>query len=95
MLELWADSLRCHSKTPGFGVADGDEPFVLVAVIDLENRNALGIPATQVWLYGPLDDVEDQQNRTFQFLPFGTARSHQTRQSFSLQYSSTTTSIQN
>jgi hypothetical protein len=69
-LNIWCDSLRCHSETPGFGIGESDEPFVLVAVIDLENRNAAGIPPTEVILYGPLQDVDDQENHIFPFRPF-------------------------
>jgi hypothetical protein len=69
-LHLWTDSLRCHSETPGIGIAESDEPFVLVAIIDLEHRNEVGIPPTEVVLYGPLDDVDDQENHIFPFRPF-------------------------
>ena len=69
-MNIWTDSLRCHSETPGFGIGESDEPFVLVAVINLEQRNGVGIPPTEVVLYGPLDDVDDQENHTFGFRPF-------------------------
>lgn len=69
-LNLWADSLRCHSETPGIGIGESDEPFVLVAVINLEQRNAVGIPPTEVFLYGALGGVDDQENHTFPFRPF-------------------------
>jgi hypothetical protein len=72
-LHMWTDGLRCHSETPGFGIDDGDEPFVLVAVIDLARKDVVGIPATDVVLYGPLDDVEDQENHSFPFRPFWVA----------------------
>jgi hypothetical protein len=69
-VHLWTDSLRCHSETPGFGIGESDEPFVLVAIIDLERRNQVGIPATEVVLYGPLGDVDDKENKFFPFRPF-------------------------
>ena len=69
-LHLWTDSLRCHSETPGGGIFESDEPYVLVAVFDFERRNAAGVPATDVVLYGPLDDVDDQENHSFPFRPF-------------------------
>jgi hypothetical protein len=69
-LNIWTDSLRCHSETPGFGIGESDEPFALVAVINLEQRNSVGIPPTEVVLYGPLGDVDDQENHTFPFRPF-------------------------
>jgi hypothetical protein len=69
-LHMWTDSLRCHSETPGVGIDESDEPFVLVAVIDLERKNALGIPPTEVLLYGPLGNVDDQENHSFPFRPF-------------------------
>jgi hypothetical protein len=67
-VHLWTDSLRCHSETPGLGIDESDEPFVLVAIIDLERRSRAGIPPTEVVLYGPLADVDDQENHFF--LPF-------------------------
>lgn len=69
-LNIWTDSLRCHSETPGFGIGEGDEPFVIISVIDLERVSSFGIPETQCILYGPLDDVDDQENHTFPFNPF-------------------------
>jgi hypothetical protein len=72
-LHMWVDGLRCHSETPGLGIHDSDEPFVLVAVIDLARGNVVGIPPTDVVLYGPLDDVEDQENQSFPFRPFWVA----------------------
>jgi hypothetical protein len=69
-MNIWTDSLRCHSETPGFGIGESDEPFALVAVINLERRNNLGIPPTEVVLYGPLNDVDDQENHIFPFRPF-------------------------
>ncbi len=69
-LHLWTDSLRCHSETPGPGIGEGDEPFVLTAVIDLVRRNQFGVPTTDVVLYGPLDDVDDKENHIFPFRPF-------------------------
>jgi hypothetical protein len=72
-LHLWPDGLRCHSETPGFGIGDSDEPFVIVGVIDLAHKNAVGIPATETLLYGPLDDVDDQENHNFPFKPFWVA----------------------
>lgn len=73
MLNIWTDSLRCHSESPGFGIGEGDEPFVLVGVIDLDNKNAAGVPVTDMVLYGPLDDVDDQENHSFPFRPFWVA----------------------
>lgn len=73
MLNIWTDGLRCHSETPGFGIGESDEPFVLVGVIDLDNRNAAGVPVTDMVLYGPLDDVDDQENHSFPFRPFWVA----------------------
>lgn len=67
---IWTDSLRCHSETPGFGIGESDEPFALVAVINLEQRNAVGIPPTEVVLYGPIEGVDDQENHSFAFRPF-------------------------
>ena len=53
-LHIWVDGLRCHRETPGVpGIPDGDEPFVLVAMIDLQRANAAKIPPTDVVLYGP------------------------------------------
>lgn len=73
MLNIWTDSLRCHSESPGIGVDESDEPFVLVGVIDLENRNAAGVPVTDMVLYGPLGGVDDQENHNFPFRPFWVA----------------------
>jgi len=67
---VWTDSLRCHSETPGFGIGEGDEPFVIAGVIDLENRTPIGTPTTNAVLYGPLDGVDDQENHSFAFQPF-------------------------
>jgi hypothetical protein len=64
--QLWTDGLRCHEETPGFGISESDEPFALVATIDL----ASAVPATEVVLHGPLGDVDDQENHTFPFRPF-------------------------
>lgn len=70
----WVDSLRCHSETPGFGIGEGDEPFVIMASIDLGPAGAAGIPRTEVTLNGPLDDVDDQENHAFPVLPFWDGR---------------------
>jgi hypothetical protein len=67
---LWTDSLRRHSETPGFGIGESDEPFVLVAVIELERRNQVGISPTDMVLYGPLQGVDDPENHTLPFRPF-------------------------
>lgn len=69
-LVMWVDSLRCHSQTPGFGIGDSDEPFALVAVINLDKRNSLGVPSHDVLLYGPLQNVDDKENHRFSYHPF-------------------------
>ena len=47
-----------------------NEPYVLVAVFDFDRRDAVGVPATDVVLCGPLDGVDDQENHSFPFPPF-------------------------
>lgn len=67
----WADWLRCHSETPGFGIGEGDEPFAVVAVLDFAARTGgVGPVPTRTVLSGPLDDVDDQENHSFPFTPF-------------------------
>jgi hypothetical protein len=69
-VEAWLDSLRCHSETPGFGIGEGDEPFVVVTVLDFAHLSPVGTPTTEAILYGPLGGVDDQENHGFPFRPF-------------------------
>lgn len=66
----WVDWLRCHSETPGFGIAEADEPFAVVAVLDFAARNAAGVVPTRTVLYGPLSGVDNKENHSFPFNAF-------------------------
>lgn len=70
-LTAWVDWLRCHSETPGIGIAEGDEPFAVIAALDFAGRaRSAGVTPTRTVLYGPLDDVDDKENHSFPFAPF-------------------------
>jgi hypothetical protein len=65
MIYISLDSIRCHSETDEVGA---DEPYVIVTSVDL--RTPSPVPNSRAYLYGPFDDVDDQETHPSGFQSF-------------------------
>ncbi|WP_345539849.1 hypothetical protein [Phytohabitans rumicis] len=77
------ESFRCHTETDEAGA---DEPYIIVAAIDLRSTVNVGgfglpIPASRAFVYGAFEDVDEQETHQVPFQPVwglnGEARSLQ------------------
>lgn len=72
MIYISLESFRCHTETDESG---SDEPYMIVAAVDLRNTvNAGGfpapIPASRAFVYGAFDDVDEQETHQVPFQSF-------------------------
>jgi len=68
--------LRCDEETDEVGA---DEPYVLLTAVDLTSSVAVGgfpvpLPTCEVVLYGPFNDVDEDERRAATFSPFSAGR---------------------
>ncbi|MRG56781.1 hypothetical protein GF108_14470 [Phyllobacterium sp. SYP-B3895] len=74
MLYVYLDAFHCHQETND-GVSASDEPYIIVASIDLAATVAIGgfsapIPASRTFRYGPFRNVDAKETKYQFFHPF-------------------------
>jgi hypothetical protein len=72
MLYITLDSFRCHTETDEVG---SDEPYMIVTAIDLLASVSvqgfpIPIPASRSYLYGPFQDIDEQETHHVAFRSF-------------------------
>src|SRR5688500_6685068 len=72
MIYVSLESFRCHTETNEDGA---DEPYMIVAAVDLSNTLNIGgfpapIPASRALVYGAFGDVNQQETHQVPFQSF-------------------------
>ena len=60
MILIYPSKIHSHKETNEWG---SDEPYILISTVDLVPATQLPIPAFEVFLYGPFEDIDDETTR--------------------------------